>query len=360
LEQLRASGRPIVDLVNANVNDHGIVFPPELLSEIVRKAGEQAGTYAPDSRGQRVAREAIAAYEDVDAGHVLLTPGTSLSYWYAFKLFCEPGDTILCPAPSYPLFDYIARLAGVTIRHYRLEESGGWHIDFDSMEAQITERTRAIVLISPHNPTGMAAGDDEVRSLAGLAARHRLPIIADEVFREFTFDGATHPRASGSDAPLVVTLNGFSKMFALPGFKIGWMALGGEPDLVEKSIRTLELVSDTFLPVHETAQFAVPAIFDRGRAFLDDYRQTIHARRDAAVAALQWKGEGTPRGGFHLVAAYTGERDEEDFALEVLEAEGLLVHPGYFYDIEGRHVVLSFVAPEPTLTDALGRLRRML
>src|SRR5262249_15595524 len=162
-EQLKADGASVTDLVRGNVNEHGIVYPPDILADILKNAAETARIYRPDSLGQRPAREAIARYyggRNNSPPPVLITPGASVSYWYCFKLLAEHGDEILCPQPSYPLFDYIARLAGLSMRHYRLEESRNWAIDLNHLEDQITAGTRAIILISPHNPTGMVADDE--------------------------------------------------------------------------------------------------------------------------------------------------------------------------------------------------------
>src|SRR5262252_1052432 len=269
-ERLKTEGVKLVDLVRGNVNEHGIVYPPELLAGILKDAADAARVYRPDSLGQRPAREAIARYYSglkLSSDQVLITPGTSVSYWYCFKLLAENGDEILCPQPSYPLFDYIARLAGLSMRHYRLDESRNWAIDLAHLESRITAGTRAIILISPHNPTGMVADEEQLKGLADIATRHALPIISDEVFSEFLFGLKTFPRVAATDAPLVFTLNGFSKMFALPGMKIGWMAISGDANLVNKSVAALDLISDTFLPVNEIAQFAVPEIFRRGAQF---------------------------------------------------------------------------------------------
>jgi alanine-synthesizing transaminase len=360
LEELRQAGTTIVDLVNANVNDHGIVFPNAILAPIMADATRLAATYKPDSLGQRVAREAVALYEGIEAEQILLTPGTSVSYWYAFKLLCEPGSEVLCPAPSYPLFDYIARLAGIDIRNYRLNEQDAWSIDLEHLRQQISDKTRAIVVISPHNPTGMVAGQEQVDGLAELAARHNLPIISDEVFREFVDVGVDVARPWKSDAPLVFTLNGFSKMFALPGIKIGWMGVSGDKELVGKSMRTLELMSDTFLPVNEAAQFATGQIFEKGEAFLKDYREEIGKRRKKLARVME-PGLGVPpRGGFHAVVTFERDVEEEDLAIELLNTEHILVHPGYFYDIEGRHIVMSCVSPVEVLGDSLERIKAHL
>src|SRR5438876_3248292 len=277
-ERLKTDEHPVVDLVSVNVYKHGIVHPPEILQEILARAGNRARVYRPDSLGQWPAREAIAQYYGslrVPPEQILITPGTSVSYWYCFKLLAERGDEMLCPQPSYPLFDYIARLAGVEMTHYRLVESRQWAIDLDYLENQITVRTRAIILISPHNHPCMLADKEQLRGLAEIATRHSLPIIFDEVFGEFLFGRDAFPRIATTDAPLVFTLNGFSKMFALPGMKIGWMAVTGNEALVKKSVAALELISDTFLPVNEIAQFAAPDIFERGREFLGQYKSWI-------------------------------------------------------------------------------------
>lgn len=348
-ERLKAEGAKLTDLVRGNVNEHGIVYPPHILAEILKEAAETARVYRPDSLGQRPARDVIAEYYsglNISPDHIVITPGTSVSYWYCFKLLTENGDEILSPQPSYPLFDYIARLAGVYMRHYRLDERRGWAIDLDHLESQITTGTRAIILISPHNPTGMVANEDQLRGLAEIAARHALPIISDEVFSEFLFGLDAFPRVAATDAPLVFTLSGFSKMFALPGMKIGWMAVSGDETLVKKSVAALELISDTFLPVNEIAQFAVPEIFRRGAQFLNEYRDWVQRCRAAAIEGLGGIRFVEPKGGFYVTVPLS--RDEEEAAAILLKTDGILVHPGYFYDIAPDHLVMTFI-DEPDL-----------
>jgi alanine-synthesizing transaminase len=358
-DRLKAEGGRIADLVRGNVNEHGIVYPPDVLNEILQRAAESARVYRPDSLGQRPARETVAQYYqplNLAPDQVVLTPGTSVSYWYCFKLLAEQGDEILCPQPSYPLFDYIARLCGVQMTHYRLVESRGWAIDLDHLENQISAGTRAIVLISPHNPTGMVADEDQLKGLAKIAARHALPIISDEVFSEFLFGLDSFPRAAATEAPLVFTLNGFSKMFALPGMKIGWMAVTGDETLVKKSLGALELISDTFLPVNEIAQFAVPQIFQRGRDFLKQYIGWIAQCRAAALEGLKDMTFVEPRGGFYITVPIG--LDEDDVASQLLERERILVHPGYFYDIPPDHLVMTFIDDPSSLRAHFEKIAR--
>ncbi|HEX4997171.1 MAG TPA: pyridoxal phosphate-dependent aminotransferase [Terriglobia bacterium] len=343
-ERITREGREVVDLVRGNVNAHGIVFPPDLLNEILAQSNESARVYRPDSFGQPVAREAIAAYyrsRQIVSSQILITPGTSVSYWYCFQLLAERGDEILAPCPSYPLFDYIAEMCGVRLVQYDLSEDARWAIDYESLEDRITPRTRAIVLISPHNPTGMVADEASIRKLAEIAARHDLAIISDEVFGEFLFGLDTLPRPAFSDAPLVFTLNGFSKMFALPGMKIGWIAVTGAQDLVHRAMGALEMISDTFLPVNEIAQFAAPSIFERGAPFLGNYRNWIASCRSAALDGLSGMEFAAPAGGFYVTVPIG--KDEEEAALSLLEHSSVLAHPGHFYDIPGNHLVATFI-----------------
>ncbi len=357
LDQVRSTGRPIVDLVRGNVNEHGILYPEAVLKEILNEASDAARIYRPDSFGQRIARQAVAEYysiPNISADQVLITPGSSVSYWYCFKLLAESGDEILCPRPSYPLFDYIAKLCDVRLTHYRLIENRGWAIDLEHLESQISGATRAIVLISPHNPTGMVADAAQLNGLAEVADRRNLPIISDEVFSEFLYGLDSLPRLASCQAPLVFTLNGLSKMFALPGMKIGWIAVSGNEHLVKKALSALEMISDTFLPVNEIAQFAAPAIFKRGQPFLRQYVDWIKQCQAAAREGLSGMPYTEPKGGFYVTLPVN--LDEEEAAAALLQQHGILVHPGYFYDIEPDHLVMTFIDEPSSVREHFGRI----
>jgi len=359
--------RRIVDLVSGNVNTQGIVFPQEILAQAMRKGVEESRVYRPDPLGQLSSRKAISRYYAAEGlavppGQLILTPGTSISYWYAFKLLADPGDDILCPTPSYPLFDTIAALSGIQVNHYKLKETTRWEIDFDQLRSVIGPRTKAIVLISPHNPTGSVATADEVKALAKLAEARGLAIIADEVFSPFLYGMERLPRPTETSAPLVITLNGLSKMLALPGIKIGWMAVTGDPALVGKSIKSLEMISDAFLPVNEAAQFSVSGLLRHSAPFLKRYASEMQSRLQVALEILQGhKGISLipPEGGFFLALRLEkAGADEEEIACRLLQKHGILVHPGYFYDMEGQHLVFSFVSRPAVLRMALQCLLR--
>ncbi len=364
-EKAAASGKTILDLISANLAEQGWVYPQEQLQAILADAASRARIYRPDPLGLPSAREAIAGYYrtagiPASAEQVLITPGTSLSYFYCFKLLANPGEEILCPRPSYPLFESIAELAGLRLRYYRLQESRGWEVDLDHLESQISTRTRALVLISPHNPTGMVAGRQFLEELAAVVCRHDLPVLADEVFSEFLYDGEALPRAASTPAPLVFTLNGFSKMVGLPGLKLGWILMSGSPARVRRSLEVMELISDTFLPVNDLAQHMVSGILEGREAFASGCRPWLQGCLRIAVAVLS-ACPGVrftlPRGGFHLTLKVgEAEVDEEALCIELLRKSGVLVHPGYFYDMAPAHLVLTFALQHELLDRSLKAL----
>jgi aspartate/methionine/tyrosine aminotransferase len=361
--ELRDQGLEIRDLISGNINDQGFLFPQDILEEILVQGSRQCQVYHPDSFGQAPARESVSQYyrscgHDISSDRILITPGTSLSYWYCFKLLADEGDEFLCPCPSYPLFDYIALLSGVKLVPYGLKESRSWNIDIDELEACISTRTRAIVLISPHNPTGHVASYDELAALAEVARRHDLAIISDEVFSDFLLGDRPLPRPIDCAAPLTFTLNGFSKMFALPGIKLGWMAVSGDPDKVRQSLRALELMSDTFLPVNEIVQASAPAIFEYGKEIRADFARRIRRCWHIAEGFLAKSPTCSytkPEGGFYITLN-TGTLEEERAAEQILRRNHILIHPGYFYDMNPNHLVLSFVQEPETLQSLLPAL----
>ncbi len=364
-----ARGEQLVDLVSGNVNQASVQYPDGLLQEIFTRALSAAKVYRPDSLGQYVARQAISRYYQsagiaLPPDQFLLTPGTSVSYFYCFRLLAKSGDEILCPSPSYPLFETIAQLCDVHLTSYPLRESRNWEVDLDYLESRLTTRTRAMVLISPHNPTGAVATSRELQGLADIAVRHRLPIIADEVFSEFLHGLDQLPRPAQTQAPLVFTLNGFSKMLALPGLKLGWMGISGDPALVKKSLQALEMISDTFLPVNELVQFAAADLLEMGQPFLSSYREAVKRCRKVAVESLsgcKYLAVVPPQGGFYLTARWLGsERDEEQWMIDLLNSCGVLMHPGYFYDIPGIHLVMTFIQELAGLRRSLECVQKFL
>lgn len=370
--ELTSQGRNILRLFSGNPNDEGFLFPGPILEEAYARYFREQD-YHPHSKGLLEARTAISNYYGergavVDPENLLLTAGTSESFFYLFQLLARPGDNILAPNPAYPLFDYIAEMAGVELRHYGLKEDEGWKIDFDSLRRQTDVDTRAIVLISPNNPTGHVASESEIREMVEWANQKRIPIICDEVFCEFFYGEGKFPRPMAVSKPeLCFTLNGISKMFALPALKLGWIAVTGKDSLVAPVIDRLETTADTFLSCHIPIQKALPDLFVKGRSFVDEYVAEVGRRRKMAVEILRSSQDVRfvePVGGFYLMAEMLGARGhapaheaEEQFVVDLMKREGVFVHPGYFFDYDrGVHAIISYLVKPESLQEGLKRL----
>lgn len=363
--ELTAQGRPILKLFSGNPNDEGFVFPGGILEEAYARYFRDQD-YHPHSKGLPEARAAIAVYYAergalVDPENILLTAGTSESFFYLFQLLAKPGDNVLAPNPAYPLFDYIAQLAGVQLKHYALREENRWAMDFDDIRRQTDDRTRAIVLISPNNPTGHVASEAEIAELVAWANQKKIPLICDEVFSEFFYGEGKFPRPMSTATPdLCFTLNGLSKMFALPALKLGWIAVTGKKSLVDPAVDRLETTADTFLSCHIPIQKALPEIFTQGLSFVAEYVAEVGRRRKLAMEILRTSSKirfVEPVGGFYLMAAIETEQAEEDFVVELMKKAGVFVHPGYFFDYEkGVHVILSYLVHPERLQMGLKRL----
>lgn len=362
--RLIAEGKPVLKLFSGNPSLQGIQFPPEILKKYYLP---HLGTgYAADPKGVRGARESIARYYDekVNPENILLTSGTSESFLHLFSLLAKPGEQILVPQPSYPLFDHIAHMTHVTLSTYSLREEKNWAIDINELKKN--EKARAIVLISPHNPTGAVATAAEIVENVDLANKKNIPLICDEVFSEFYFGPGTYPRAMHVSPPdLCFTLNGISKMFALPGLKLSWIAVTGKKDKVADAVKKLELSVDTFLAAHAPIQQALPFLFEQ-TDFLKNYREEIARRRHLAVDLLKSSADVSfvpPIGGFLLMAKVIKPlpMNEEEFVIRLMEEEQVFVHPGYFYDHEnGIHFVISYSTEPAILKEGLQKMLRFI
>ncbi|HEY3341007.1 MAG TPA: pyridoxal phosphate-dependent aminotransferase [Anaerolineae bacterium] len=356
LARQRAAKRGYIDLTSSNPTQQGLLFPPDLL----RAAADQYWPnrrYTPDPRGLPPARRAIVDYYaqrtpgfKLDMESIFITASTSEAYGLLFALLAEPGDNILAPDVTYPLFEYLAAMYHVELRPYRLDESRHWQIDPSSIYAQTDSHTRGILIISPHNPTGMIV-QSPVAALDDL----KLPLICDEVFAEFTYRAPhTPPIATLHPRLPVFHLNGISKLFALPDLKLGWIALN-EPAATEYAPR-LELLNDTFLGANSLTQSMLPALFTQGSGFVAHMRTQIQNHLDSALEmlshcpAIQAQ---PPDGGYYLFPEVLGWDDEEELVLHLLD-KGVLVHPGYFYGYErGVHIMISVLTEQEKLKAGL-------
>ena len=353
---LQNQGIPLIDLTGSNPTRAGLRYPDDLLDPLAGRAGLD---YAPDPRGLSGARAAAAGElarhgATVDPGRIVLTASTSEAYAFLFKVLCDPGDEVLVPVPSYPLFEILSGLEAVRAVPYPLDPHGGWSYDAGAIAARVTARTRAVVVVSPNNPTGTVLTAADVRSLSACCTAHGLTLIADEVFADYRLPAADgHPPSVLTDATcLTVSLGGLSKAVGLPQLKLAWMAVGGPDPEARDLLDRLELVGDSFLSVATPVQAALPALLTRGVVVREQIRTRIAdnlaslRRHLAASPSLQLL---EPAGGWTAVLRVPATGSEEALALELLERHHVVVQPGYFYDFpsEAWLVVSLLVEPEP-------------
>ncbi len=356
----RQAGAEILDLTESNPTRADLIYPA---AEIVAAlADEHSLLYDPTPAGMPSARAAIAERCGVETERVLLTTSTSESYAWLFKLLADPGDEILAPRPSYPLFEFLAELDAVRITQYPLVYHHGWSIDFDALRGAITDRTRAIVLVNPNNPTGSFLKRGEVVELAALAAERGLALISDEVFNGYAFgpDPQRVATLAGVEQALTFCLGGLSKMSGLPQMKLGWIVLGGPATVRAQALERLELIADTYLSVGTPVQHALPRLLAAGAAV----QQQIEARTQENLTWL--RGAIVPNspmqlldveGGWYATLRVPRTQSEEEWCLELLERDHVLVQPGYFYDFESEaFLVLSLLTPPAIFREGVRRL----
>ena len=357
----RASGLPFFDLTLSNPTQAELPYPAAAIGQAL--ADPAAALYQPSPRGHLQARAAVAADyarrgAAIDADHILLTASSSESYALLFKLLGDPGQVVLVPEPSYPLFDYLANLEGLAPRPYRLAFDGRWHIDFPSLD--FTD-VAAIVVVSPNNPTGSYLGAEDCDRLCVLAAEHGLGVIADEVFADFPIAPAADAvRAlAGRPGPaLTFSLGGLSKASGLPQMKLGWVAATGPRDLVEPALANLELVADTYLSVSTPVQLALPKLLELGTEIRRAIEERVLRNRKALAERI---GPDSPctllpaEAGWSAILRVPEILSDEEWALRLVRDDGVLVQPGYFFDLRlGATLVLSLLTPPAIFDRGLG------
>jgi aspartate/methionine/tyrosine aminotransferase len=359
----RAAGRPLLDLTVANPTHCGFAYDPATL--LAPLSAPAALLYDPDPLGILSAREAVARYyADLGAtiapDRLCLTSSTSEAYSFLFRLLCDPGDDVLVARPSYPLFDFIARLDDVRLREYPLfydpsHDGHSWSIDLHALEASITPRTRAILVVHPNNPTGNFVSPTEREALERLCAAHHLALIVDEVFLDYALTRPALSFTTADPACLTFVLSGISKLCGLPQMKASWLAARGPAAQVREAMDRIEVIADTFLSMNAPIQHALPTWL----ASRHGIQQQIRDRMALNLAALDRRLLGTATQRLHLQAGWTvilhTPRTGTDFALAALES-GVLVQPGPFYGLPEGRSVLSLLTPPDRWLHGLERL----
>ena len=378
LARRRASGAPVIDLTESNSTRCGFPFDQQMIAAALAEGA--AAPYAPDPLGLLSVREAVADYYaesgvSISPAQIVLTTGSSEAYSFAFRLLADAGDEVAVPSPSYPLFDFLADINDVQAIRYPLgNEYGadvGWRIDLEELEARMTRRTRAVVTVSPNNPTGCYVRQAEQDLLAQLALRRRMALIADEVFRDFAWSGyvgsAGGAGRAGSVAGvtdcLTFTLSGLSKLCALPQMKLGWMVVNGPEELVRPALGRLEVLADTYLSVGTAVQQAAPVLLAQRPAIQQELLERIRAN----LEHLDQCAEGSAcsrlpaEGGWYAVLRVPETLDDEEWAVRLMEEEGVYVHPGHLFHFSGgAYLVLSLIVGQESFSEGVGRLLRVV
>ena len=366
-DTLRASGAILLDLTLSNPSEAAISYPPDLLSSLADPRGLQ---YTPHPQGLEAAREAVAAgYRrqgvDVGSGQVFLTASTSEAYALLFKLLADPGDHVLVPQPGYPLFELLTRLEAVVATPYSLEYHGRWSIDRSSLEQALTPRTRAILIVSPNNPTGSMLRAADRDWLVELGAARNIALISDEVFSDYRLAARSDAVSlAGEPGVLTFALGGLSKSAGLPQLKLAWIAASGPAALVADARTRLEVICDTYLSVSTPVQLAAPALLETGRTI----RQAIQSRITRNLAHLRTEAARhpavtllDPEAGWSAVLRVPATMSEEALVLRLAEEAGVLVHPGYFFDFPSEAWLVISLLPEPAILDeGISRLLRLV
>jgi alanine-synthesizing transaminase len=366
LAQRRASGKPLLDLSASNPTECGFDYDRQAILQALSNPGSLS--YDPDPKGLLSARRAVTEYYSartivVPAEDIILTTSTSEAYSFAFRLLCNPGDELLIPEPSYPLFRFLADIHDVKLVGYPLLYDHGWQIDFHALQQTLTARTRGLIVVNPNNPTGHFCKSGEMEKLNEICSPRQMAIIADEVFLDFHLAAAQPRSFAANTGSLTFTMSGLSKISGLPQMKAAWLIASGPAELKSSALARLELIADTFLSMNAPVQLAVPMFLDLRHGFQKQLIARVRknlAQLDKQLSAQSSCARLEMEGGWYAVVRVPAIRSDEDLAIELLTRQGVYVHPGHFYDFPtDGYLIVSLIAPEPDFNEGIKRLLAM-
>ena len=367
LARKRSEGASLLDLTESNPTHAGLAYSPEILHGF---EDPRILAYDPAPAGAMAARTAVADYyasrnARVTPSRILLTASTSEGYGFLFKLLTDPGDCVLSPRPSYPLFEYLAAMESIEVRQYPLRYDGAWGIDPHAVEAAIDSRTRAIVVVNPNNPTGSYVKRGELAALVAICRKHGIALISDEVFSDYAFadDVDRVSSLAGVEDCLTLSMSGLSKIAGLPQMKLGWIVVSGPADLQQRAWEKLEWIADTYLSVSAPVQCAAARLLHAGEGVQRQIRERTAENLACARRILAGSAAGLlhVEGGWYVAVQLPQIRGEEEWALDLLERFDVLTQPGFFYDFESEaFLVLSLLTPPEIFREGVARLRQMV
>ncbi|MCL1892891.1 MAG: pyridoxal phosphate-dependent aminotransferase [Holophagaceae bacterium] len=342
---------PFSDLTISNPTECGITIPEGEIITALSSGG--ISIYRPETKGSLVARRAISMMLGgvLCPDNIQLTASTSEAYSYLFKLLCNPGDNIIVPCPSYPLFEWLARLEGVISKAIPMMFFGGWKLDIEAIESACDANTRAIVVVNPNNPTGQFISESDWNDLMEVANKKHLSIIVDEVFASYPIEyqgDALHTVINGSmpSCPVFV-LSGLSKLVASPQLKLAWIAMLG-PAIT--AAEHLAFIADQYLSVSSPVASAVPALLEMAPTI---QHKVISRVRDnlSILNNLLLEHPHLSRcpvyGGWCVLIRRPDIEPDEECATRLLSEYHLLIYPGHFFDINKNGFLVASLLLEP-------------
>ncbi|HTC91988.1 MAG TPA: pyridoxal phosphate-dependent aminotransferase [Terriglobales bacterium] len=366
IEEHRAAKRELLDLSASNPTAVGLNMDAGQILDAFQEP--RALEYHPDPKGMLLAREAVAEYyrerdggkSALDPEKIILTTSTSEGYSFVFRLLCNPGDEVLVPQPSYPLFEFLADLQDVRLVPYTLFYDHGWHVDWTSVDSAVNARTRAIIVVHPNNPTGSYIHQPEFETLNALCLQRNLALIADEVFFDYEHLPGTKVSFAHNQGALTFTLSGISKISCLPQMKLAWIVAGGPAQLVHEAGRRLEVIADTYLSMNAVVQLAAPVLLEQRRRVQPQLAARIRENLqelDTQIARQSMASRLQIEAGWYAILRVPAVRSDEDLAIQLLQSRSVLAHPGHFYDFPGEgHLVLSLITPQPEFAEGVRRI----
>ncbi len=363
LARHRAAGKPLVDLTASNPTQCGFAYDSNAILGAL--GNPSALIYEPEPRGLVEARHAVSKYYadhglEAPIEDIVLTTSTSEAYSFVLRTLCNPGDEILIPRPSYPLFELLADIQDVKLVRYALVYDHGWQIDFHALERAITPRTRAVIVVHPNNPTGHYVKAGELAQLNAVCSTRGLALVSDEVFLDFALAVQSPASFAANEAALTFTVSGISKICGLPQMKAGWLIASGPQKLKAEALARLEVVADTYLSMNAPIQAALPVFLDQRHDIQCQIKSRVKhnlEELDSQLAAHSTCSRLKLEGGWYAILRVPATRSDEDVAIDLLNDRDVFVHPGHFYDFESDgYLIVSLIAPPADFAEGIKRL----
>ncbi|HEV2297561.1 MAG TPA: pyridoxal phosphate-dependent aminotransferase [Candidatus Acidoferrales bacterium] len=367
LAKHRASGKPLLDLTASNPTKCGFRYDGAAILEAF--ANQACLNYDPEPRGLATARTAVAEYYaargvKLSIDDIFLTTSTSEAYSFVFRLLCNPGDELLIPAPSYPLFEFLSDIQDVKLVRYPLVYDDGWQIDFHALRTVISPRTRGVIVVNPNNPTGHFVKREEAARLNDVCTERKIALIVDEVFLDFTIADSQPMSFAANPGALTFTMSGLSKICGLPQMKAAWLIVSGPEKLKAEAVARLEVIADTYLSMNAPIQLAMPVFLEQRHEFHKQLMTRVKKNLSELDCELK-KQKSCSRleveGGWYVVLRVPATRSDEELAIELLTKHAVYVHPGHFFDFPSEgYLVVSLIAAEQEFAEGVRLLLSML